>query len=143
MKQVAATYETWERVSFPFQENDKWYINVLHPKTGNIKKVRWYGEIPDYKDYSHIFGFNHDHITIFKGINKENHFFFKSSRARYSNYFGWYIVCDDEVPKSLPNGVEAVPLNWEEVKDSFKDSTKLVKIVETKIGKFYREVIDV
>lgn len=143
MKEVAATYEKWERVTSPFYENEKWYIMVVNPKTDKEKKVRWYGEIPDFTDYSFVFGFARDHITIFKGINKENHDFFKKSVARYSEFFGWYFVCEDPVPEVLPENVKAVPLYWTEVEGKFKDRTELEKITKSKIGKIYKEIINV
>lgn len=145
--EVAATYLSWERLSSPFKENDKWYITVLNPKTSKEKIVRWYGAIPDTINYNKVFGFDNGYIILFKGINDKNHFFFKEwNIARFSNYFGWYIPSTEiYLPQvdNLPDNIEIYMLKWEEVEGKFTDKKELIKFVESKIGKFYKENIGI
>lgn len=135
MKEVAATYQNWERNGKPFSEDgSKYYIRVINPKTNKEKIVRWYGEIiPDYKK---LLGFDKGYITVFKGITKENRDYFSKSNARYAWFFGWYIVSTESVPANLPVGVEAVRLNWQ---DTFTDANIRKQEVEKLIGDIYNE----
>lgn len=134
MKEVAATYEKWERVGSPFFEDEKYYITVINPKTGKEKVVRWYGEVrPDYK---HLLGFDNGYITVFEGINKDNHEFFKESNARYAWFFGWYVVSTESIPDALPAGVVAHTLEWD---DSFVDAAKRLAATKKLIGEIYDE----
>ena len=134
MKEVAATYENWERKGKPFSDDGiKYYIVVINPKTGKEKTVRWYGKIvPDYK---HSLGFDNGYITVFRGINAANRDFFAASNARYAWFFGWYIVSTEEVP-TLPQGVEAKQLWW---RDDFKDAAVRKQATEELIGAIYEE----
>ena len=133
MKEVAATYTTWERVGKPFKDADKYYIVVINPKTNKEKTVRWYGEIvPDYK---HLLGFDNGYITIFDGITKENRDFFAQSNARYAWFFGWYVVSTEDVPANLPDGITPIRVDWQ---DEFNDVNKRYEIIKSKI-KIYEE----
>lgn len=134
MKEVAATYETWERKGQPFSDDGaKYYIIVVNPKTGKEKTVRWYGEVmPDYK---HILGFDNGYITVFRGINAANRDFFAASNARYAWFFGWYVVSTEEIP-TLPSGIEAKQLWW---RDDFKNAAARKQATEELIGAIYEE----
>lgn len=134
MKEIAATYQTWERIGKPFSEDGvKYYITVINPKTNKEKVVRWYGEIvPDYKK---LLGFDKDYITVFKGITKQNREYFARSNARYAWFFGWYVVSTEELPP-LPEGVEPMRLYWD---DSFKDANVRKQATEKLIKKIYEE----
>jgi hypothetical protein len=48
---------------------------------------------------------------------------FQQSVARYHNFWGWYIVSEDEVPEIIPAGVTPIQLKWEDV--AFADEDQL------------------
>lgn len=72
------------------------------------------------------FGFGEDgYITLYKGdaeliseyfqsftIDEEGH-----RAAWYNLFFGWYTPSKMHVPENLPEGVEAVRLNWDDIHD--------------------------
>ena len=62
-----------------------------------------------------MLGFDNGYITIFKGDQSLYEDWFKSSNARYSTMFQWYIVSTEEVPEDLPNGLEPVRLDATEI----------------------------
>lgn len=131
---VAKTYTNWEQVGEIFTENEKEYVNVKHPKTGALKKVRWYSDYEYAKMYKipvyvaeepkknpvnlrHALGFDKGYITIFKGNQFEHNEWFKKSNARFHKDWKWYVVSTEEVPTDLPEGIEPVQLKWEDVAD--------------------------
>ena len=131
---VAKTYTDWERVGEVFTENNREYINVKHPKTGALKKVRWYSDYEYAKMYQvsacvaekpaknpinlrKSLGFDKGYITIFKGNQFEHNEWFKQSNARFHRDWKWYVVSTEEVPTDLPEGLEPVQLKWEDVAD--------------------------
>lgn len=137
--EVAKTYLTWERAGSPFKEGENYYINVIHPKTGKEKKVRWYGEIPGAFTAKKLFGFDKGYITIFKGVNAENEEYFRKSCARLAMFFGWYLVSSEEFTEPLPENVEPVKLYWEDITENDKllDSKDIKRLVKQKIGNIF------
>ena len=138
---VAKSYTDLKRLSEPFQENGKWYVNI-ELKSGKPKKVRAYSEAeyakmygggapssdiqarhsaeyvptPDdlkYGGQKHALGFDKDYITIFKGDQDLHQDWFRCSNARYCRLWGWYVVSREQVPADLPYGIEPVRLDWE------------------------------
>lgn len=136
--EVAKTYTNWERDGSPFREGDKNYVYVIHPKTGNKKKVRFYGEIELF-DRRKLFGFDKGYITIFKGVNAENEEYFRLSCARLASFFGWYLVSTEEFNEPLPENVEPIKLYWEEITidNKWKDSNEIKRIVKQKIDNIF------
>lgn len=134
---VAKTYQTWEKLGEPFEENNRLYIMVLNPKTKTEKKVRYYPSKIDSSDFSpnqkSILGFEKGFITIFKGDQETNNEFFKHSNARYAKWWGWYIVSTEEVPSPLPFGIEPVKLSWGVVAPtgSLLSDEKLAPIIDS------------
>ena len=118
MGEVAKTYEKWERIGEPFKENNKYYINVINPKTNELKKVRWYGEIFSLCDYKKLFGFDKGYITIFKGVDEKDQEYFKFVNTRYATFFGWYLVSTEELTEPLPEHIIPVKLAWEEISEN-------------------------
>ena len=66
------------------------------------------------------FGFHKGYIHIFTTDGGEADEFFRNSCARYSTFFGWYVVSNDKVPDNLPDGVRAIKLMWEDVSENDK-----------------------
>ena len=127
---VAKSFQSFEFLTEPFEVSGRQYIKVRNPKTGTIRTVRWYAVDPTvdkatdpyYKTQKETLGFTKGYITIFKGdIDAENNWF-SASNARYTRWWGWYIISTEEIPADLPNGITPVRLPWEFVGD---DSGKL------------------
>ena len=127
---VAKSYQDFEMMCEPFEENGKMYINVRNPKTKNVRKVRWYTDAeyakmypevrpeastPKFKNQKDALGFKHGYITIFKGETYPHLDWFRQSICRYARCWGWYVVSTEEVPADLPFGIDPVRLNWEDV----------------------------
>lgn len=127
---VAPSFQNFEMLCEPFAVNGKMYVRVKNPKTGTERQVRWYeekstksissndpvitrpiGEKPQ-KD---VLGFANGYITIFKGDTYKYLDWFRMSIARYTRYWGWYIVSTDEIPADLPTDLEPIKLPWESV----------------------------
>ena len=124
---VSKSFENFEFLTEPFQENDKFYIKVRNPKTGTIRKVRWYIDIMANQDKA--LGFQKGYITIFKGENED---WFEKSIARYARFWGWYIPSTEEIPKDLPDDLIPITLNWDLVGigDRLKPEKEVEKIIK-------------
>ena len=129
---VAPSFQNFEMLCDPFESNGKMYIRVKNPKTGTERQVRWYDEKSKpvksaaapvinrpvgEKPQKDILGFTNGYITIFKGDTYKHIDWFRMSIARYTRYWGWYIVSTDEIPADLPEDLEPIRLNWELVGD--------------------------
>lgn len=62
-----------------------------------------------------VLGFDKGYITIFKGNTYDVRDQLRLIGARYHKDFGWYIVSTIELPKTFPEGVEPIRLNWDVV----------------------------
>lgn len=136
---TAKSYLSFEKASEPYLKNDKYYIDVINPKTKAKRSVRWYteqeyekqygkigedlrneliacGDIVEY-DQRHVLGFDKGYVTVFKGNNEE---WLEQSIARYNVGLGWYIISTDEVPTDVPDNLTAVRVYWDDVKKTEK-----------------------
>ena len=145
---VAKSFQDMEQVTEPYAVSGKMYVKVKHPNTGNIRQVRWYSDSEYSKYYPEVkiiqpkksqkdaLGFTNGYITIFKGNTYANLDWFKESVARYARHWGWYIISTIEIPTDLPEDIEPIRLNWEDVSDdgvTVKDEDKVKAFVETLI----------
>ena len=120
---TAPSFANLERLSEPFEENGKEYI-LVKTKSGTTRKVRWYEEpMKKIRSTKEALGFSKGYITIFKGDTYPVLEWFQESVARYHNFWGWYIVSEDEVPEIIPAGVTPIQLKWEDV--AFADEDQL------------------
>lgn len=120
---TAPSFANLERLSEPFEENGKEYI-LVKTKSGTTRKVRWYEEpMKKIRPLKEVLGFTKGYITIFKGDTYPVLEWFQQSVARYHNFWGWYIVSEDEVPEIIPAGVTPIQLKWEDV--AFADEDQL------------------
>ena len=120
---TAPSFANLERLSEPFEENGKEYI-LVKTKSGTTRKVRWYEEpMKKIRSTKEVLGFSKGYITIFKGDTYPVLEWFQESVARYHNFWGWYIVSEDEVPEIIPAGVTPIQLKWEDV--AFADEDQL------------------
>jgi hypothetical protein len=120
---TAPSFANLERLSEPFEENGKEYI-LVKTKSGTTRKVRWYEEpMKKIRSTKEVLGFSKGYITIFKGDTYSVLEWFQQSVARYHNFWGWYIVSEDEVPEIIPAGVTPIQLKWEDV--AFADEDQL------------------
>ena len=145
---VAKSYQGWATYGEPFEENKKMYIIVVTPK-GVHKKVRFYSEAEYAKMYPEeevkpkrirsvkdVLGFSKGYITIFKGDTYPLLEWFQKSPCRFHNFWGWYLVSEDEEPQ-WPAGITPVRLKWEDVaiveEDCLKSEALVRKAVEALI----------
>ena len=146
---VAKSYQDLPICGEPYEKNKRKYV-IVECKNGHRKEVRWYTEAEYAKMYPEekvepqrlrsvkdVLGFSKGYITIFKGDTYPLLDWFRESVARYHNYWGWYIVSEDEVPAEIPAGVTPVQLKWEDVaiveQDTLKSETLVRKAVEALI----------
>lgn len=126
---VAKSYQSLEIVGDIFISSGRQYVNVK-TKSGALKTVRWYSDSeyrkmypetpavdhsadPYYKPQKEVLGFTKGYITIFKGDTYAEIDWFRASIARYTRWWGWYIISTEEVPADLPEGIEPIQLPWE------------------------------
>ena len=134
---TAPSFANLERLSEPFEENGKEYI-LVKTKSGTTRKVRWYEEpMKKIRPLKEVLGFSKGYITIFKGDTYPVLEWFQQSVARYHNFWGWYIVSEDEVPEIIPTGIEPVKLKWEDValvdEDCLKSEEQIKKHIDSLI----------
>ena len=126
---VAKSYQELEIVGDVFVSSGRQYVNVKL-KSGKLKAVRWYSDSeyrkmypevvavdrsadPYYKPQKEVLGFTKGYITIFKGDTYAEVDWFRASIARYTRWWGWYIISTEEVPADLPEGITPIQLPWE------------------------------
>ena len=126
---VAKSYQELEIVGDVFVSSGRQYVNVKL-KSGKLKTVRWYSDAeyrkmypeavavdrsadPYYKPQKEVLGFTKGYITIFKGDTYSEIDWFRASIARYTRWWGWYIISTEAIPCDLPCGLEPIELKWE------------------------------
>ena len=131
---TAKTYRDWERASEPEKDTstNRWYVEVINPKSGNVKRVRLYkstdaavkekntSSTAESTQQREVLGFGEKgYITIFKGINDNNEHWFKKSEARYCRLWGWYFPSNIPIPEDMPKTVYKIKLEWPAVGNSY------------------------
>lgn len=141
---VAKTYTTLKQVCEPYEINGKMYTKVIL-KNGSEKVVRWYTDsqyasmygkeevIKRIKSVKEVLGFKEGYITIFKGDTYTHLEWFQESPARYHRSWGWYFTSEEELPETLPEGVEPIRLYWDKVSsdgESIMHEDAIKKVIE-------------
>lgn len=135
---TAPSFANLERLSEPFEENGKEYI-LVKTKSGTTRKVRWYKEpMKKIRSVKEVLGFSKGYITIFKGDTYALLDWFRSvSQCKYHNFFGWYVASEDEIPQTIPAGIQPVQLKWDDVaiveEDCLKSETLVRQAVDALI----------
>lgn len=149
---TAPSFQDFEFLSEPFVKNNKLYISVRNPKTGNKREVRWYSEeeyakqftiknaVPDhtkgFPGLKKARGFSKGPILVVRGDKNEDEDWLRMSPARYAMGIRWYFASDDELPTSIPANFNLIPLAWEEFRDGddqhMKSPEELSKIINQK-----------
>lgn len=126
---VAKSYQNLEIVGDVFVSSGRQYVNVKL-KSGKLKTVRWYSDSeyrkmypeavavdysadPYYKPQKEVLGFTKGYITIFKGNTYDYLEWFRASNARYTRWWGWYVISTEDIPEDLPEDIEPIRLPWE------------------------------
>ena len=152
---VAKSFQSYEILTpEPYIVSGRQYVRVRNPKTGTERQVRWYSEseyaklypeakenviqVQDtyFKPQKEVLGFQKGYITIFKGDTYSHLDWFRASIARYTRWWGWYIVSTEEIPTDLPDGLTPIQLPWESVgqdNGSLKPETAVREAVEALI----------
>ena len=136
---VAKSFQNFDIVKEPFEENGRMYVEVRNPKTLTVRRVRWYDEevrpaAEDkviVKSMRKALGFENGYITIFKGDTYPHLEYFQLSVARYCNRWGWYIISTDKVPNDLPEGITPIRLDWNLVGEG--ENLKSEEVVKTAV----------
>ena len=149
---TAPSFQDFEFLSEPFAKNNKLYISVRNPKTGNKREVRWYSEeeyakqygkketIPDhtkaFPNLKKARGFANGPILVVRGDKDEDEDWLRESPARYAMGIRWYFASDDALPTSIPAHLNLIPLAWEEFRNGddqhMKAPEELSKIINQK-----------
>ena len=120
---VAPSFQKYPTFGEPYEKNKRKYIVIVYPD-GHHREVRWYdtepaaapskaSELKKIRSTKDVLGFSKGYITIFKGDTYPVLEWFQSvPECRYHNFWGWYIVSEDEVPAVIPAGIEPVKLKW-------------------------------
>ena len=124
---LAPSFAEFERLSEPFYENGKYYMNVRNPKTGTERKVRWYTDAEYAKNYGkklstddgfdglkHARGFDNGPILVIRGNRADDEEWLRASITRYAVGIGWYIVSTDTLPEDAPKHFKYLLLGWQE-----------------------------
>ena len=152
---VAPSFKNFERLSEPFLENNKWYIVVKHPTTGNSRKIRWYSEPEFMKIYGNklakeekdgianlkiIRGFEKGPIAAIRNIkNETDEKWCEQSIARYAVGIGWHFVSTDTIPDDIPQHFKLVPISWDDFKDGDETHMKKPDTLAALIAKRLKE----
>lgn len=119
---VAKSFQSFEIVKEPYNQNGRMYVDVRNPKNGNVRTVRWYDEAPasfsnepaiKVNSMRKAFGFDKGYITIFKGDTYSHLEYFQLSTARYCKHWGWYFISTEPLPDDIPEDVTPIQLPWE------------------------------
>lgn len=144
---VAPSFQKYPTFGEPYEKNKRKYIVIVYPD-GHHREVRWYdtepatassktSELKKIRSTKDVLGFSKGYITIFKGDTYPVLEWFQQSVARYHNFWGWYIVSEDEVPEIIPAGITPVQLKWEDVaivdEDCLKSETLVRQAVDALI----------
>lgn len=120
---VAPSYRSYKILTEPYQENNKWYVDIEHPNTHKVRKARWYdaeeqdsGTFKTIRSLKDVLGFSSGSILIFRGDIEQLEDWFKKSPCRYHNYWGWFLASEDaDKIAFFPSGIEAVELHWDTI----------------------------
>ena len=157
---TAPSFQDYEFLSEPFAKNNKLYISVRNPKTGNKREVRWYSEeeyakqygkketIPDhtkaFPNLKRVRGFANGPILVVRGDKNEDEDWLRESPARYAMGIRWYFASDDALPTSIPAHLNLIPLAWEEFRSGddqhMKAPEELSKIINQKERELHHNV---
>lgn len=149
---TAPSFQDFEFLSEPFAKNNKLYISVRNPKTGNKREVRWYSEeeyakqygkketIPDhtkaFPNLKKVRGFANGPILVVRGNKNEDEEWLRASDARYAMGIGWHFASEDALPSDVPANFNLIPLAWEEFRSGddqhMKAPEELSKIINQK-----------
>jgi hypothetical protein len=149
---VAKSYQNLETVGDVYMSRGRRYIQV-RTNNGVLKQVRWYSDReyakmypedvsnadenhPAFKTQKEVLGFEKGYITIFKGNTFEDKEYFKLNSARYARMWGWYFISTEDLPNDIPEDVEPIRLNWEDVgheDGTLKSEKEIAAVVEALI----------
>ena len=129
---VAKSFQSFEILGEPYEENERMYIKVRNPATGNIRQARWYtameylAQYPEdvelvrkqdkyYKPQKDVLGFSVGFIYIFNSDITEEHEWFLKNCRRFTRHWGWYFSGDTELPADLPEEAKVFKLRWNDI----------------------------
>lgn len=148
---TAPSFQDFEFLSEPFVKNNKLYISIRNPKTGNKREVRWYSEeeyskqygkktMPDhtkaFPNLKKVRGFSEGPILVVRGNTNDDEEWLRASVARYAMGIGWHFASEDTLPSDVPAHFNLIPLAWEEFRNGddqhMKSPEELRKLLNQK-----------
>lgn len=145
---IAPSYQTYELIGEPFEENGKQYIYAKHPNTGNQRKIRVYSDKEYAKAYGAkaikddgfdnlrvVRGFGDGPILVVRNNSADDEPWLINSPARYAMGIGWYFISSCELPLDTPEHLNFLLLDWEEAsldERHMKPADELKKILAAK-----------
>lgn len=121
---VAKSFQSLTQLCEPYSRNKKMYVKV-QKKDGGEKEVRWYSDVEYYKLYpeekkkAEIPSFFEPggFIYLFKNSDKEefHNYLYEKIQYRHGEW-GWFLPCDAEMPKDLPDQLVPYKVTYEELK---------------------------
>ncbi len=147
---VAPSFEKDKILGEPFYENGKYYVNIEHHNTKNVRKVRWYTDSEYAKQYGKKIkqepvgnykvarGFSNGPIAVIRKNKVADEEWLRQSVARYAVGVGWYIASTDEIPSDRPPHIKFLLLGWNEVSPdgvNIKSPSEVSDIITEKMKK--------
>lgn len=121
---VAKSYQSLTQLCEPYSRNKKMYVKV-QKKDGGEKEVRWYNDTEYYKLYPEekkdaempSFFEPDGFIYLFKNSDKEefHNYLYEKIQYRHGKW-GWFLPCNAEMPKDLPEQLVPYKATYEELK---------------------------
>lgn len=136
---VAKSYQNYEIVKKPYENNNKFYVDIDFK--GKIKTVRWYEEpMKKIRPLKEVLGFTKGYITIFKGdTHALLEWFQEEPKCRYHCSFGWYCVSEEELPTHISAGIEPIKLYWTDIANVEEDTLKSEEEIKQHINSLIYE----
>lgn len=115
---VAKSFQSFEKLSEPYEKNGKMYISLRNPATGTVREARWYPD-PIVVDYKQALGFSEGPIYLPTSGTETEHI--EDRNLRFATSIGWYY------PSTIPSTLHlfsTTPLSWEKYLEKRPDLKK-------------------
>ena len=115
---VAKSFQSFEKLSKPYEKNGKMYIRLRNPATGTVREARWYPE-PMKIDCKKALGFSEGPIYLPTSGTEDEHI--GDRNLRFATTIGWYY------PSTIPSSLHkfpTIPLSWEKYLEKNPDLKK-------------------
>ena len=147
---VAKSFQKFDIITEPYEIDDKMYVDVRNPATGNVRRAKWYTSYEYLKTYPEdeevvrqydkyyrtqksVLGFDSGFIYIFSTNITEDNEWFQQNCRRLTRFWGWYYPGNETLPENFPDEVQEVyKLRWDAVgtdKGVLKSEEEVIRVV--------------